>query len=113
MVVVVVGHIIRRRSRRERAGREVEESGGRLHGGESGGRLRRYQLNQRSIEISAGIAESVERTRMETGGQRRNRSSATSHSDRESTQAITQAEEGVAVLVLVLVLVWASGWLVG
>lgn len=87
-----------------------------MHGGESGGRLRRYQLNQRSIEISAGIAESVERTRMETGGQRRNRSSATSHSDRESAQAITQAEEGVAVHGAGAGAgggVWASGWLVG
>lgn len=91
------------------AGLEVEGPGGRLQGGESGGKLRRYQLNRRSIEISAGIAESLERTRVETGGQRRNQSSATSQGDRESTQAITQAEEGVAVMVLLLV--WASAWL--
>lgn len=68
------------------AGPEEVEEAVRLQAAESGGRegrrgrrdrgrergsIRSYQLNQRSIERSAGIAESLERTRMETGGQRR------------------------------------------
>lgn len=56
----------------ESGGREGGRERGGMDEGKEGGRIRWYQLNQRSIERSAGIAESLERTRMETGGQRRN-----------------------------------------
>ena len=52
-------------------GRNVE--GEQLQGGRRKGKGREtaaLSAKSRSIEISAGIAKSVERTRMETGGQR-------------------------------------------
>jgi len=64
----------REKQRERETGRERErERGERLQGRMKGRRRETAAISakSRSIEISAGIASSVERTRMETGGQRR------------------------------------------